>query len=61
MAVDKKRGLLVVFEGCDRSGKSSQCQIVLDRLKEKELNAQFMRFPGSALLTRPNYHNWNND
>jgi dTMP kinase len=27
-----KRGLFIVFEGCDRSGKSTQCKLLSDRL-----------------------------
>ena len=36
------RGMLIVFEGCDRSGKTTQCQRLV-----KELNdgSKFMRFP----------------
>ena len=30
-----KRGALIIFEGCDRSGKTTQCKRQVERLKEK--------------------------
>ncbi|KAI3640074.1 hypothetical protein MIR68_000952 [Amoeboaphelidium protococcarum] len=32
----QKRGLLIVFEGCDRSGKSTQCQKLVDAFNNSE-------------------------
>ncbi|XP_041483093.1 thymidylate kinase-like [Lytechinus variegatus] len=40
-----RRGALVVFEGCDRSGKSTQCKKLVDSLRENGLKAELMRFP----------------
>eukprot|EP00744_Colponema_vietnamica_P027068 GILI01040416.1.p1 GENE.GILI01040416.1~~GILI01040416.1.p1 ORF type:complete len:228 (+),score=45.68 GILI01040416.1:63-746(+) len=39
------RGALVVFEGLDRCGKSTQCARLVDFLKESGCNAHLMRFP----------------
>lgn len=41
-----KRGAFIVFEGCDRSGKSTQCKKLMERLNELGKPAQLMRFPG---------------
>ena len=30
-----KRGALIIFEGCDRSGKTTQCKRQVERLTEK--------------------------
>ena len=41
-----KRGTFIVFEGCDRSGKTTVCQKLVGYLNSKEHgNAKFMRFP----------------
>ena len=40
------RGALIVFEGCDRSGKTTQCKKVVEVLKEEGKNIEFCRFPG---------------
>lgn len=40
-----KRGALIVFEGCDRAGKTTQCKRLVDRLKSLNLNVKFMNFP----------------
>ena len=44
-----KRGALIVFEGCDRSGKTTQCKKLVDALNEDGHKAQFMRFPGKII------------
>eukprot|EP00112_Aurelia_sp_Birch-Aquarium-sp1_P002005 Seg122.8 transcript_id=Seg122.8/GoldUCD/mRNA.D3Y31 product="Thymidylate kinase" protein_id=Seg122.8/GoldUCD/D3Y31 len=41
----KNRGLLIVFEGLDRSGKSTQARKLIDTLQSKGHAAKFMRFP----------------
>ncbi|PSN47027.1 Stomatin-like protein 2 [Blattella germanica] len=38
-------GALLVFEGCDRSGKSTQCRKLLESLKQRNVKAEFMAFP----------------
>jgi len=42
------RGALVVLEGLDRSGKSSQCARLLSFLKGKGYDAEGWRFPDRA-------------
>ena len=44
-----KRGALIVFEGCDRSGKTTQCKKMLAWLERNNRKAHFMRFPGNLL------------
>ena len=41
-----KRGALIVFEGCDRSGKTTQCQKAMNWFQQTNKPAHFMRFPG---------------
>jgi len=45
------RGKLIVFEGLDRSGKSSQCKRLAERLQSEGHRVRQMRFPGK-LWTR---------
>lgn len=40
------RGILVAFEGCDRSGKSTQCQMLVEYLKSIGRDVAHLRFPG---------------
>ncbi|KZS10236.1 Thymidylate kinase [Daphnia magna] len=40
-----KRGALIVLEGCDRSGKTTQCQKVMSWLQQSNIESHFMRFP----------------
>lgn len=40
-----KRGALIVFEGCDRAGKTTQAKLLVERLKKQKINAKFMNFP----------------
>ncbi|CAG9799564.1 unnamed protein product [Chironomus riparius] len=40
-----KRGALIVFEGCDRAGKTTQCKTLVQRLQNKNMNVKFMNFP----------------
>ena len=44
-----KRGALIVFEGCDRSGKSTQCQKLMNWLQQNDVAAHAMRFPGISM------------
>lgn len=41
-----KRGALVVVEGLDRAGKSSQCELLYKSLLELNYKAKYIRFPG---------------
>ncbi|XP_014677638.1 PREDICTED: thymidylate kinase-like [Priapulus caudatus] len=43
-----KRGALIVFEGCDRCGKTTQCKKLVDVLKSEGKNVEFMRFPDGS-------------
>lgn len=40
-----KRGALIVFEGCDRAGKTTQCKTLVKRLQAQNKNVKFMNFP----------------
>ena len=39
------RGALIIFEGLDRSGKSTQCKLLSDSLKKIGLKVCNLRFP----------------
>nr|CAD7407100.1 unnamed protein product [Timema cristinae] len=39
------RGALIVFEGCDRAGKTTQCKKLVDALVQKGFPAKYMNFP----------------
>jgi thymidylate kinase len=41
------RGVLIVIEGLDRAGKSSQCERLFHTLVESGHQARYIRFPGS--------------
>jgi dTMP kinase len=40
-----KRGALIVFEGCDRAGKTTQCKKLVERLNQQNRRVKFMNFP----------------
>lgn len=40
-----KRGALIVIEGVDRSGKSTQCKKLVESLLENKVSAVYMNFP----------------
>jgi dTMP kinase len=40
-----KRGMFIVFEGLDRSGKSTQCELLVKTLKNQGETVEHMRFP----------------
>ena len=44
------RGALVVFEGLDRSGKSTQCQRLCKHLESQGEKVKYMKFPGAFNL-----------
>ncbi|CAG9763506.1 unnamed protein product [Ceutorhynchus assimilis] len=46
-----KRGALIVIEGVDRSGKSTQCKKLVESLRNKNLKAELMNFPDRTTLT----------
>lgn len=39
------RGALIIFEGCDRSGKTTQCKKLVEALNAEGHKTKFMRFP----------------
>jgi len=45
------RGVLVVVEGLDRSGKSSQCQLLVDSLNKAGKTARYVKFPDRTTAT----------
>ncbi|RPB03511.1 thymidylate kinase [Choiromyces venosus 120613-1] len=44
----KKRGALIAIEGLDRAGKSTQCQLLMERLAERNIPAHLQKFPDRA-------------
>lgn len=42
---EKQRGSLIVFEGCDHSGKTTQCKKLVCALNEAGIKTKAMRFP----------------
>ena len=44
------RGTLIVFEGLDRAGKSTQCQRLVERLDKSGVKVKHLRFPGTLYL-----------
>ncbi|XP_066143181.1 thymidylate kinase [Euwallacea fornicatus] len=45
------RGALIVIEGVDRSGKSTQCRKLVESLRAKNLKTELMNFPDRTTLT----------
>lgn len=41
------RGRLIVFEGLDRAGKSTQCEHLVKALQDHGHKVKHMRFPGT--------------
>jgi dTMP kinase len=50
------RGALIVVEGLDRAGKSSQCEILQKSLSQQGNAVKYIRFPGMRLLTHRCYY-----
>ena len=42
------RGKLIVFEGLDRAGKSTQCRMLVEDLQNDGIKVRHMRFPGTC-------------
>ena len=55
------RGALIVLEGCDCSGKSSQCKNIVESLNSQGIPAEVVTFPGmflvylSSIITQSSY------
>lgn len=45
-----KRGALIVLEGVDRAGKTTQCNKLVQTLQQNGQPVEMMRFPGEACL-----------
>ncbi|CAO3684238.1 unnamed protein product [Rhizopus microsporus] len=45
------RGLMIVVEGCDRSGKSTQCELLVHNLKSRNINSELIKFPDRTTQT----------
>ncbi|XP_062550472.1 thymidylate kinase [Armigeres subalbatus] len=45
MSVMQKRGALIVLEGCDRAGKTTQCKRIVESLTRSGYKVKFMNFP----------------
>jgi len=43
------RGALIVVEGLDRAGKTSQCQLLLEALRQQGHQVKYIKFPGDIL------------
>jgi dTMP kinase len=39
------RGLLLAFEGLDKTGKTSQCKLLYSHLKQRGIQAHLIHFP----------------
>lgn len=46
-----KRGAMIVLEGCDRSGKTSQALNVVNMLNQRNIKAERMSFPDRTTCT----------
>ncbi|KAK3095220.1 hypothetical protein FSP39_011769 [Pinctada imbricata] len=47
--LSSSRGALIVLEGCDHSGKTTQCKKLVSALNEASIKAEFYRFPGKYI------------
>lgn len=54
------RGHLVVIEGCDRSGKSTQCERLMQRLQRENKPVQLFKFPGKPSSHPMSFDNYVN-
>ncbi|KAI8056325.1 thymidylate kinase-like protein [Gilbertella persicaria] len=46
-----QRGLFIVVEGCDRSGKTTQCGILVNKLKQAGMDTELVKFPDRTTQT----------
>lgn len=52
-AMALKRGALIVLEGVDKAGKTTQCNRLVQALQQSGRPAEMMRFPGKAWVRLP--------
>jgi dTMP kinase len=52
MSAQPSRGALIVVEGLDRSGKSSQCELLVKALSSHTGGSRYVKFPGKPFLAR---------
>ena len=45
-----ERGALLVLEGCDRAGKSTQVKMLLQALNDRLIPAEAISFPGNLRI-----------
>lgn len=45
------RGHLIVIEGLDRSGKTTQCQALCEDIRGLDKKVKYIKFPGMFYLT----------
>ncbi|WP_176238208.1 dTMP kinase, partial [Candidatus Hakubella thermalkaliphila] len=50
LGMEKKRGLLITFEGSDGAGKSTQIQLLQEYLREKGYQVIISREPGGTVI-----------
>ncbi|KAI8366670.1 thymidylate kinase-domain-containing protein [Radiomyces spectabilis] len=46
-----RRGLFIVVEGCDRAGKSTQCERLVQRMRGEQLGTELLKFPDRTTQT----------
>ncbi|KAI8353658.1 thymidylate kinase-like protein [Choanephora cucurbitarum] len=46
-----QRGLFIVVEGCDRSGKTTQCDILVNKLNQHGMATELVKFPDRTTQT----------
>lgn len=47
-----ERGLFIVVEGLDRSGKTTQCQKFVDNISSTGKEVKYVKFPGTFVLSK---------
>lgn len=48
---DTVRGHLIVVEGLDRSGKTTQCQMLCEDIRGTDREVKYVKFPGMPSLS----------
>ena len=45
------RGKLIVFEGLDKAGKSTQCSLLVGKFEQQGIKVRKQQFPGVLIFT----------